>query len=467
MGLKMPGQSKAKQPVMTKSVRTLRILRIASGFAAFLYLIFGLLLEPVLGVDDLIPLTHRLLFAAAFGGLVILSYIISFVQKHMGILFYTLAVGAIVNLIFMGVQEGYDAGAIVALLLVIPVMNFLFYRWKALLYANILLLLGVIGSFIISSPSPLNLLLFIVSSIAISGASFWGARRLLSTEQRAEKSEKLYTNLFYNSLEGIALHEMILDDKGKPVDYIFLEANPAFEAHTGLRLKDVLGKRATEVFPCKECISFIEAYGTVVQTEQSVVFEQFSEFLQRFYRVAAYPLGVKQFVTVFEDITERKKVEKQTLYLSFHDQLTGLYNRRFYEEELKRTDVPRNLPISIIMADLDDLKLTNDTFGHQAGDELLKALANVLKNVCRKDEIVARIGGDEFVILLPKTGSQGAEKLVERIKSEISKNEVSGVNLSVSFGWHTKNMENELFENVFKQAEDMMYHQKNPGRNSH
>ena len=103
------------------------------------------------------------------------------------------------------------------------------------------------------------------------------------------------------------------------------------------------------------------------------------------------------------NITDRKKAEEEIIHLSFHDHLTGLYNRRYFDEELKRLDTQRQLPLSFIMGDVNGLKIINDVFGHTQGDELLKETAGILKKVCRADDILARWGGDEFVILLPKT----------------------------------------------------------------
>ena len=131
--------------------------------------------------------------------------------------------------------------------------------------------------------------------------------------------------------------------------------------------------------------------------------------------------GRPSHIPAIRDITEKLERREKIEYLSFHDQLTGLYNRRYYEEELRRLSTPRNLPITLVMADVNGLKLTNDAFGHAAGDELLRKLARVLRSVCRADDIVARIGGDEFVLLLPMTDSIETEKIVQRIKEAISK----------------------------------------------
>lgn len=170
--------------------------------------------------------------------------------------------------------------------------------------------------------------------------------------------------------------------------------------------------------------------------------------------------GEVEIVGVTRNIDNRKNAEKDMVYLSYHDHLTGLYNRRYYEEELNRLDTERNLPISLIMADVNGLKLTNDAFGHKAEDLLLKKIAEVLKSKCRADEIVARIGGDEFVILLPHTDINVACKLVERITSAISKEEMDNSVISASFGTATKEtMSQDMYE-IFRLAEEDMYRHK-------
>ncbi|HWQ30849.1 MAG TPA: PAS domain S-box protein, partial [Negativicutes bacterium] len=160
------------------------------------------------------------------------------------------------------------------------------------------------------------------------------------------------------------------------------------------------------------------------------------------------------------DITGLKEAEKEIRYLSFHDQLTGLYNRRFYEEELKRLDTMRNLPISLIMVDINGLKLANDAFGHTLGDRLLKKAAEAIKLECRSDEIVSRIGGDEFVVILPGTDSLGAEMLAKRIKNSVFAEKVDMLDLSISLGWATKTHPGEAMEDIFNKAEDNMYRRK-------
>lgn len=165
-------------------------------------------------------------------------------------------------------------------------------------------------------------------------------------------------------------------------------------------------------------------------------------------------------MAISRDITNQRLYQMQIEYLSYHDQLTGLHNRRFFEEELKRLDQEENLPLCIIMADVNGLKLVNDSFGHKAGDILLEKFARVLKEFYPSEDLISRIGGDEFVILIPKMNQEQADELVERIKNKCNNETVKAINLSVSFGWDVKNHISEDINTVLKSAEDFMYKKK-------
>ncbi len=165
-------------------------------------------------------------------------------------------------------------------------------------------------------------------------------------------------------------------------------------------------------------------------------------------------------VMIFKNITEEKKKQIDNLYLSLHDYLTGLYNRRFFEEEMIRLDTRRNLPFSIIMLDLDGLKLTNDAFGHDVGDLLLRKMAEIIKSECRDDEIAARLGGDEFSILLPATNREHCELIVKRIREACKKCARQSVVLSAAIGYATKVNPLESMDEIMKEADNNMYRNK-------
>ncbi len=161
-----------------------------------------------------------------------------------------------------------------------------------------------------------------------------------------------------------------------------------------------------------------------------------------------------------QDITARKKNENELVYLSVHDHLTGLYNRRFFEQELRNLDTPENLPLSIIMCDVNGLKLINDSFGHDSGDTLLKKAADTIRKACREADVFARIGGDEFVLLLPKTSASESIKIANQIKELASKEKVANIELSISYGIDTKIDEKQSMLEIIANAENHMYRHK-------
>jgi len=153
---------------------------------------------------------------------------------------------------------------------------------------------------------------------------------------------------------------------------------------------------------------------------------------------------------------------KRVLYLSYHDYMSGLYNRAYFEEEKKRLDTSGQLPVSIIMGDINGLRLINDGFGYRSGDEVIIAIAKILRSCCRKGDIVARIGGDEFGILLPQTSSQSAQRTCRRIADACQTYSLAGhlIYPSISVGYATKNTQTETLDGVSLLAEESMTKQK-------
>lgn len=164
-----------------------------------------------------------------------------------------------------------------------------------------------------------------------------------------------------------------------------------------------------------------------------------------------------KYVGTLQDITEKKLRQDEVLYISYHDSLTGLFNRRFFDEELLRSDREENLPISIIIIDINRLKLINDAFGHRQGDKLLQRVAEALKGSCRKEDILARWGGDEFIVLLPKTTQKEAQEVINRMKSSCGSLCADLIKITASFGLDVKDKANEEMHIVIKNAENEMY----------
>ena len=162
------------------------------------------------------------------------------------------------------------------------------------------------------------------------------------------------------------------------------------------------------------------------------------------------------------DITERKMAEQQLSYISLHDMMTGLYNRAFFEEEMRRIEKSRLRPVSILIGDMDNLKKINDLHGHQAGDVALQSIANILKKCFRPDDLIARIGGDEFSVLLPNVNPEQLEQVKNRVLDQVefyNQSNSENIQLSLSIGSGTAHA-GDLLADVFKLADKRMYQVK-------
>ncbi len=165
-------------------------------------------------------------------------------------------------------------------------------------------------------------------------------------------------------------------------------------------------------------------------------------------------------VVTFLDNTERKQHEEHIRYLSYHDSLTGLYNRVYFEQALKEADVSHHLPLSIIFGDVNGLKLTNDIFGHTKGDALLQRSAAILLEACRSQDIVARVGGDEFAMMLPHTDENECRLVMQRIKERFATSKMAAIPGSISLGMRTKYSSDQDLDRIMILAEEEMYREK-------
>lgn len=236
---------------------------------------------------------------------------------------------------------------------------------------------------------------------------------------------------------------------------------------------DLLGKRMHDLVQGKDkdgnVISYEQGkfYRTLTTGEKAHVADEVywkadgSSMEVEYYSYPKYKNGkIIGAVITFMDITERIKTEAQIRYLSCHDTLTGLKNRSYLEEALVSHDKLEKLPISIIFADLNGLKLVNDVFGHATGDNLIKRAGTILQKSCRSSDIVARVGGDEFIVLLPNTESDIAQQIVDRIKLELMKETVNEVRCSMALGFDTKTSSYQDIEKIMVNAESEMYKEK-------
>jgi diguanylate cyclase (GGDEF)-like protein/PAS domain S-box-containing protein/putative nucleotidyltransferase with HDIG domain len=284
-------------------------------------------------------------------------------------------------------------------------------------------------------------------------------QKLKSSEERKARQAQMLHALI-DSIPDLVFY--------KDMEGIYTGCNKAFADFVGKPKQDIIGRTDFDLFDREVAESFrffdsgIMNRKKARQNEEWVVYPDGRPILldtlkTPFWDSKENLIGI---LGISRDITERKQKEEEIYRLAYHDYLTGLYNRRFYEEELARLDVKRNIPLTIAMGDVNGLKLVNDSFGHKLGDQLLKKVAAVIKSSCRADDIVARLGGDEFVILLPKTDAAGMDSIITRINALLSREKINGLEISISFGHDAKTDESQKIEDVLKNAENQLYQNK-------
>lgn len=163
---------------------------------------------------------------------------------------------------------------------------------------------------------------------------------------------------------------------------------------------------------------------------------------------------------IAQDVTRKKAIDERVRYLSYHDKLTGLYNRAWFDEQIKILETEEKYPFTVIIGDMNGLKVANDLFGHTTGDTLLAVTAEILRKCCRDSDIISRLGGDEFAILLPGAGEEVAREVCLRIKNQCAATRMKPLNPSIALGYATKKSSADSLEELMKEADDRMYRNK-------
>lgn len=249
----------------------------------------------------------------------------------------------------------------------------------------------------------------------------------------------------------------------------YLNCNKAFAKDFFNTVKeDVIGKKELQLTKNTEFIQKIKETDKIViehKQKETVKLELEDKNNTKYLECIKTPLldnkgNINGIVGIARNITSKVLLEEKLKKISHTDKLTGVYNRTYFDEKIDLLDNEKYLPLSLIMGDVDGLKIINDTAGHLKGDELLIEISNILKNVCKEDNSIVRWGGDEFIILLPNTDEDIAKKLCKEINTRCKSKKFNHIPLSISLGYATKKDLNIDINDVLREAEEMAYKQK-------
>lgn len=277
--------------------------------------------------------------------------------------------------------------------------------------------------------------------------------KINQSKEKNKASEEKYRALFENSIDGIGIRSK---------DGKFIDLNNSLVKMLGYDSKEELINIdiSKDIYVDKSDflkINSLEKGSSLARLKKKNGKIIWAEITPRI--VTDSKIGVYYESTV-RNVTRSVEKEEEIKFLNFYDKLTGLYNRVYFEEEMKRMDHKRYYPLAIILVDINGLRLINDTFGFEAGNVVLKDVAYGLKNSCRQGEIIARWGGDEFIIALGKMSEKDAAKVSERIIENCSKIFYKNTAINVSLGCSIKNNESEDLRDVITEAENRMLRHK-------
>ena len=356
--------------------------------------------------------------------------------------------------------------------------------WSALLFISGVLALGLTGLadtfMMFYDTSPLlrtNRISYIGMMYFLATLLFNVGRELKRVYDQLENSSKEnetnYKSLFTNMTEGFTYNKVDVDANGKINSCIILEFNDVFLEKTGLSRETVTGADICTLFPEIKALKIDpgDAYDEASATSDLCEANDPVRLGGKWYKLSTFCPKKNHLCIIFYDISEIKNAEETIRRQAYTDALTGFFNRTYFEDVMLRMYgmMQEIKPLSIIAIDIDGLKITNDTFGHNAGDMLLKDAARIISSVCKSSAITSRVGGDEFCIILPNTSysaaQEKAEHIVKMAESVNSQNPV--VPISMSIGLATSNVDDdEDIYSVYRRADDNMYRYKISQANS-
>ncbi|MPM04523.1 hypothetical protein SDC9_50801 [bioreactor metagenome] len=262
----------------------------------------------------------------------------------------------------------------------------------------------------------------------------------------------------------------------KDVNGVYRSCNKAFARSVGLPEEEIIGRTTEEIvrrlpsgaLDHTTLPNVLETDRLLIETgmpqhyEETFGDQSVMEIIKTpYYDHEGKLLGIS---CIGRNITERKRREAEILYIGEHDVMTGLYNRAYFERYIREMDTRESLPITVVMCDLNALNLVNDSFGHDKGDDLIRGAAHILGACSRDKDVVARIGGDEFFVVMPNTTEEEAKQVLECVESTYASASQQPDSIlrysSLAMGTATKRDAEEPLSETIKIAEEYMYRRK-------
>lgn len=287
--------------------------------------------------------------------------------------------------------------------------------------------------------------------------------------QHTAKDEvgKYYQMILNNINQGVCLHEMIYEN-GEPVDYRILGVNKAYVRILDITEAKAEGSLASELYGSDQP-PFIEVYSRVVQSGQTEQFRTYYEPMDKYFEITVTTPEANKFITLFYDITEEINLQKELEYNMYHDQLTGYYNSFYLEEKAKKINQDPHKIYSIIVADINGLKIINESYNHDKGNQVIIETGKVLESAIRSKDILARLSGDSYALYLPDTDEYEVNFIRNNIESSFDQVDDNKIPTTIALGQATKPNSKKPFFEVLNIAINNMHKnkllEKNSGKN--